>query len=157
MILVWRSHRYLSSRAASHAYVLLGVARGCGLSVARKRYLELAKKSHPDSRPGDEDAHREFVKLAEAMTLVEKSERQSHRSKLNKHEGTTTVTVEDPVEFFLKMTSAQKREMAHISGELGAGGPDWGGMWQMAEMMKQHGSQDDPFVLPPSEKKEEKK
>ncbi|CAK9070131.1 DnaJ homolog subfamily C member 9 [Durusdinium trenchii] len=51
-------------------YGLLRVTRGASKQEVRKAYLRLALVVHPDKRPGDENAARDFGKLQEAYAVL---------------------------------------------------------------------------------------
>jgi len=49
-----------SGPGASNAYVVLGVERGLSDREYKVAYIKIAKTSHPDMNPGDEDATARF-------------------------------------------------------------------------------------------------
>jgi DnaJ-domain-containing protein 1 len=57
-------------------YAVLGVEKTARQDTIKKKYFELARECHPDRRPGDEDASRQFYAIAEAyevcVCMVEK-------------------------------------------------------------------------------------
>ncbi|WP_339020624.1 J domain-containing protein [Spiroplasma endosymbiont of Atherix ibis] len=54
------------------AYQALGLVRGCSLKEVKKRYIELAKKNHPDKNPNNVEAQAEMTKINNAYeTIVE--------------------------------------------------------------------------------------
>jgi DnaJ-related protein SCJ1 len=45
-------------------YSILGVARSATKKQIKKSYRELSKKYHPDKNPGNKDAEKKFIELA---------------------------------------------------------------------------------------------
>lgn len=52
-------------------YDLLGVPRGATEKEIKKAYFQLAKKYHPDTNPGDDQAAKKFAEISEAYEVVE--------------------------------------------------------------------------------------
>ena len=51
-------------------YEVLGVERGADDATIKKAYRQLAKKSHPDMNPGDEEAEKKFKEASEAYAVL---------------------------------------------------------------------------------------
>lgn len=56
-------------------YAVLGVERGADEDAIRKAYRELARKTHPDVRPGDAAAEERFKVISEAYSVLSDPER----------------------------------------------------------------------------------
>ncbi|AUB31974.1 J domain-containing protein [Spiroplasma floricola] len=63
---------YQGESQLEQAYQALGLVRGCSLKEVKKRYIELAKKNHPDKNPNKVEAQAEMTKINNAYeTIVE--------------------------------------------------------------------------------------
>lgn len=51
-------------------YAILGVSKDASDEEIKKAYRKLARKHHPDTNPGDEEAERKFKDVAEAHTVL---------------------------------------------------------------------------------------
>jgi DnaJ-class molecular chaperone len=58
-------------------YKTLGVARGATADEIRKAYKKLARKFHPDTRPGDKDAAEQFKKVQQAYEVLGDADKRS--------------------------------------------------------------------------------
>lgn len=56
-------------------YEVLGVDRGADDSTIKKAYRQLAKKYHPDTNPGDEEAEKKFKEASEAYAILSDAEK----------------------------------------------------------------------------------
>ncbi len=56
-------------------YKTLGVARNASADDIRKSYKKLARKYHPDVRPGDKDAADQFKKVQAAYAVLGDAEK----------------------------------------------------------------------------------
>src|SRR5580704_13082995 len=56
-------------------YKTLGVSRGASAEEIRKAYKKLARKYHPDVRPGDKDAADQFKKVQQAYSILGDAEK----------------------------------------------------------------------------------
>lgn len=50
-------------------YSVLGVSRTATSREIAKKYRQLSKKYHPDKNPGDKEAEKKFVQLAEGFNI----------------------------------------------------------------------------------------
>lgn len=117
-------------------FVILGVDKTDGVLSIKKRYVELARRVHPDMNPGDESAHDRFVELTAAMERVVAFLNQDRMEKGNEVKGRIHRKGKTPEDIFGVVAKEVKAEMKTVAETMQAGGPDWGGMWQMVEMMK---------------------
>lgn len=91
--------------------------------------MELARVEHPDVNAGSDEAHERFVALSNALKVVEKE--------IDDAQGPPRLfSHADPVDVFKHVSDALKPEVKKVAEEMEASGPDWGGMWQMVELMK---------------------
>jgi len=51
-------------------YQILGVATNASQEEIKKRYLKLARRYHPDMKPGDEEAAKKFARITEAYRVL---------------------------------------------------------------------------------------
>lgn len=51
-------------------YKILGLRKGCSIGQVKKAYHSLAKKYHPDSNRGDNDAESKFREISEAYAAI---------------------------------------------------------------------------------------
>ncbi|GJD11850.1 DnaJ protein ERDJ3B [Galdieria sulphuraria] len=51
-------------------YEILGVSRDAETSTIKRAYRKLSLKYHPDKNPGDEEAHKRFVEVANAYEIL---------------------------------------------------------------------------------------
>ncbi|KAJ8905185.1 hypothetical protein NDN08_001694 [Rhodosorus marinus] len=110
-------------------YLFLGVEKGVERNELRRRYLELARVEHPDVNAGSNEAHERFIALSNALKVVEKELKDAQGLPgLFSHAA--------PVDVFKHVSEALKPEVKKVAEEIEASGPDWGGMWQMVELMK---------------------
>ncbi|CAJ0851178.1 3737_t:CDS:2 [Entrophospora sp. SA101] len=58
-------------------YSVLGVSRTATSREIAKKYRQLSKKYHPDKNPGDKEAEKKFVQLAEAYEALSDEEKRS--------------------------------------------------------------------------------
>src|SRR5580704_16073132 len=56
-------------------YKTLGVGRNASAEEIRKAYKKLARKYHPDVRPGDKDAADQFKKVQQAYSVLGDAEK----------------------------------------------------------------------------------
>lgn len=56
-------------------YDVLGIARGADDTQIKKAYRKLAKKYHPDTNAGDEDAEQKFKEVTEAYNVLSDKEK----------------------------------------------------------------------------------
>ena len=67
-----------------NCYDVLGVSRDATPREIQKAYRKLARTYHPDSNPGDKDAHSKFIQLATAYeTLKDEDARNEYNSMLD--------------------------------------------------------------------------
>ncbi|GJQ10416.1 hypothetical protein GpartN1_g2207.t1 [Galdieria partita] len=56
-------------------YEVLGVSRDAETSVIKRAYRKLSLKYHPDKNPGDQEAHKRFVEVANAYEILSDPEK----------------------------------------------------------------------------------
>jgi ssRNA-specific RNase YbeY (16S rRNA maturation enzyme) len=157
----------------ARAHILLGVAANAPLDDIKDAYWRLAKRTHPDSNRGDEEAATLFTRLTrayEAMTkhaksggtsgsvdVVRVSEAPAHsQRKAVSHAKAIFLDVSGDMERLGNALNNEVDRLAALKSEEGgaasdgsggggsgreasvlssSGGPDWGGLWGMADMM----------------------
>ncbi|WP_342275267.1 DnaJ domain-containing protein [Spiroplasma endosymbiont of Cantharis lateralis] len=61
---------YQGESLINQAYQALGLQKGTPLKDVKKRYIELAKKYHPDKNPGNLEAQAEMTKINNAYDII---------------------------------------------------------------------------------------
>lgn len=62
-------------------YKLLGIDDSADEKAIKKAYYKLAKKYHPDTKPGDENVEKKFKEISEAYTILSDKEKRSEYDK----------------------------------------------------------------------------
>ena len=62
--------QFFTSPKIRDYYKILGVPKTSTKREIKLAYLQLAKETHPDANPGDENAKERFQKIAEAYTVL---------------------------------------------------------------------------------------
>ncbi|ALD66766.1 J domain-containing protein [Spiroplasma cantharicola] len=61
---------YKGESQINQAYQALGLQKGVTLKEVKKKYIELAKKYHPDKNPGNLEAQAEMTKINNAYDII---------------------------------------------------------------------------------------
>ncbi|AGR42414.1 J domain-containing protein [Spiroplasma diminutum] len=61
---------YQGQSQIDQAYQALGLEKGVSLKEVKKRYIELAKKYHPDKNPNNLEAQAEMTKINNAYDII---------------------------------------------------------------------------------------
>lgn len=66
-------------------YRILGVEQNADAATIKRKYRQLAKKFHPDTHPGDEEAEARFKEVSEAYDILGNSEKKTKYDQMLKY------------------------------------------------------------------------
>ena len=129
--------RTMSQMSTSRANSVLGLKMGATTDEIKERYFTLAKKTHPDTN-NDSNAHADFITLGNALdTLLRRSNPVNVPEEMREAEASN-----NRAQWYYEHISKELNRESHLelreaTQDQSSGGPDWGGWWQMADMMAQ--------------------
>jgi DnaJ-class molecular chaperone len=121
----------------SKALATLQLDRGASHEEIKERFYELAKVTHPDQNPSA-DAAASFIELAAAAELLIPKSQAQNRLEVpdDDHENDMNRATWFYEHVSSEMDAETRQQVKESTADTAAGGPDWGGWWQMADMMQ---------------------
>lgn len=128
--------------SSSCPFQILGISKTSSYSEAKKAFIQLALKHHPDTAA--DKTRRNDDKFSQIREAFESIVDDNGRAILRNNSNTSTWTDESLDAWFyyetgkhlaFHMDAKTRREVAQVHETMAPGGLDKGGMWQMAAMI----------------------